>query len=298
MSGIVSLDNMHTKIKKIFNNPNINFFIIMCLILLISCYTVINTSLRFAISSFISNPVIILFGLIIVILIGFYNINIAILFLLLLFIMLFGTNIITKISNNKSIENFTDDTNNDDMNDNDDMDDMDDNDNSDDNDNTNNSNNITYKEINNNLIKKQNEDETDEKISNIKNVILGSINKYKENSDNEYKKGLLENKKIILNNEKNFNNNLNKSNNKSNKSNNKSKANSNSFSKENFKTVETRKFDPSSEEDTNLLITKEILNDMINRTEYNYESTKYLKKYLKHRIEEIVEMNKLLEDDE
>jgi hypothetical protein len=291
----VSLDNMHIKIKKIFNNPNINFFIIMCLILLISCYTVINTSLRFAISSFISNPVIILFGLIIVILIGFYNINIAILFLLLLFIMLFGTNIITKISNNKSIENFTDDTNNDDM---DDDDDMNDNDNSDNNDNTNNSNNITYKEINNNLIKKQNEDETDEKISNIKNVILGSINKYKENSDNEYKKGLLENKKIILNNEKNFNNNLNKSNNNSSKSNNKSKANSNSFSKENFKTVETRKFDPSSEEDTNLLITKEILNDMINRTEYNYESTKYLKKYLKHRIEEIVEMNKLLEDDE
>ena len=82
-------------------------------------------------------------------------------------------------------------------------------------------------------------------------------------------------------------------------SNNKSRSNiNNKSSKENFKTVDTRAFDPSKEEDTNLLITKEILTDMINRIEYNYESTKYLKKYIKHRIEEIVDMNKLLEDDD
>ena len=80
------------------------------------------------------------------------------------------------------------------------------------------------------------------------------------------------------------------------KSNSNSKNNKNT--KEDFKAINVRKFDPSNEEDTNLLITKEILQDMINRIEYNFESSKYLKKYIKHRLEEIVEMNKLLEDDE
>ena len=37
---------------------------------------------------------------------------------------------------------------------------------------------------------------------------------------------------------------------------------------------------------------------MINRINYNFESNKYLKKYIKHRIEEIVELNKLLDNDE
>ena len=67
---------------------------------------------------------------------------------------------------------------------------------------------------------------------------------------------------------------------------------------EGFHTVKTRTFDPTKEDDTNLLITKEVLQDMINRIEYDFENSKYLKKYLKHRIEEIVEMNKLLEDDD
>ena len=37
---------------------------------------------------------------------------------------------------------------------------------------------------------------------------------------------------------------------------------------------------------------------MITRIDYNYESSTYLKKYLKHRVTEIVELNKLLEDDD
>ena len=288
MPSINSFDDLHSKVKKIFNNPNINFFIIMCLIFLISCYTVINTPLRFAISSFISNPVIILFGLIIVILVGFYNINIATLILLLLFIMLFGASIFNRktgknnnnSNNNNSIENFTDDTTSED--DDDDEDDEEDDE-------------IT-KLKSKLLLKEEYDNQTEDKISSIKNVILGTVNKYKENSENELKLGMLENQKIILNNEQK----INKSN-FSNISNNSKRNNSNTnkkSSKEDFKTVEPRKFNPGKEEDTNLLITKEILTDMINRTEYNYESTKYLKKYLKHRIEEIVEMNKLLDDDD
>ena len=288
MPSINSFDDLHSKVKKIFNNPNINFFIIMCLIFLISCYTVINTPLRFAISSFISNPVIILFGLIIVILVGFYNINIATLILLLLFIMLFGASIFNRktgknnnnSNNNNSIENFTDDTTSED--DDDDEDDEEDDE-------------IT-KLKSKLLLKEEYDNQTEDKISSIKNVILGTVNKYKENSENELKLGMLENQKIILNNEQK----INKSN-FSNISNNSKRNNSNTnkkSSKEDFKTVEPRKFNPGKEEDTNLLITKEILTDMINRIEYNFESTKYLKKYIKHRIEEIVEMNKLLEDDD
>ena len=303
MPIINSVDDLHSKVKKLFNNPNINFFIIMCLILLISCYTFINTPFKFAISSFISNPAIILFVLIIVILMGFYNINIAILILLLLFIILFSTRIFNnKFKNNKeqnhknSIENFTDETN--DSNDDSDSDNDNDNDNSDsDSDNNSNSNTNTsikssstlYKGKSNKELKEEEENKTNDKISNIKNVILGTLNNYKTNSDNEYQKGLLENKQIILNNEKKINKNNN---------NNKSSLKSNKNSKEKFKTVDIRAFDPSKEEDTNLLITKEILTDMINRIEFNFESNKYLKKYLKHRIEEIVDMNKLLEDEE
>jgi len=67
--------------------------------------------------------------------------------------------------------------------------------------------------------------------------------------------------------------------------------------RENFQTIEIRALDPSNEEDTNLLITKEILQDMLNRIEYNYESNKYLRKYIKHRIEEIIEINKLADDE-
>jgi hypothetical protein len=85
--------SIHNKLHKVFNNPNINFFIIMNLVLLISCYTFINTPLKYAISSFVSNPIIILIGLILVILIGYYNINIAVLVLLLLFIILYSTTI-------------------------------------------------------------------------------------------------------------------------------------------------------------------------------------------------------------
>ena len=124
MSTLVSnFSNINNKISKLFNNPNINFFIIMMLILIISCYTLINTTLKYAISSFVSNPIIILFSLITVILISYYNINIAILVLLLLFIVLYGSTIFNSknISNNSlninnKTEGFTDDTSNDNNN--------------------------------------------------------------------------------------------------------------------------------------------------------------------------------------
>ena len=295
------INDINTKITKVFNNPNITFFIIMCLILLISCYTFINTPLRYTISSFISNPFIILFVLIFVIILGFYNINIAILLLLLLFVSLFGATIFNSNNmngnntrNRNSIENFTDGTNEEDQSDDDEEDDNDE----EEIDRFTPKNN---KKSNSEKIKEA-EEEQDGKIDSIKNVLLGTVNKLKEGPKNELQKGILENKLTIYKKEKQNNNSKN-SNSRSkftNISNSKSKGKGKSKNNkgEGFHTVKTRTFDPTKEDDTNLLITKEVLQDMINRIEYDFENSKYLKKYLKHRIEEIVEMNKLLEDDD
>ena len=287
-----SINNINSKVTKIFNNPNINFFIIMMLIFIISCYTFINTPLKYAISSFVSNPIIILFTLICVILTSYYNINIAILILLLLFITIYGSTMFytngnsNSNSNSKSknsIESFTADENDDDS-------ESESDDEEDSNDNT---NSLLNKKINE---RKQKEDESlklDEKIASIKDTILGTVNKINDSGNNDYKQSLLENKQIqFMNEQKKNKNNKNKL-----KSNRNSNSNNRSSTKEKFQTVDKRTFNPNDEEDTNLLITKEVLIDMNNRIEYNFESKKYLKKYLKHRIEEVVELNKLLDDE-
>ena len=332
-----SFDKINSNINKLFQNPNINFFIIMMLILLISCYTFINTSLKYAVSSFISNPIIILFILICVILVGYYNINIAVLILLLLFIILYSTTIFNNKTN--SVEGFSGiklKTNYDNEEDNDDNDDSDSDSDSDieeekskgngkengkgkgngngngkgngkGNDESDSENEFEdeqdkklYSQIKKSSHKKLEEDEkkNDDTVLKIKNTIMGTMNNFKDVGNSEFQKSLIENKQIQYLNEKKLNkqkftniNNINsmgKSRSRSGNKNNK---------KENFQTIDVRKFDPNKEEDTNLLITKEILQDMNNRINYNFESSKYLKKYLKHRIEEIVDMNKLLDDE-
>lgn len=290
--SITPFTSIHNKLHKVFNNPNINFFIIMNLVLLISCYTFINTSLKNSITSFISNPIIILFILILTIFIGYYNINISILIVLLLFIILYGSTQLINNNKNNTMEGFTDNTNNDE----DDDDDYD------------TSNTITKDTIEKSVNKykrksrEDNKKSREESINKFKNILLGSFNKIKNSADNEYNQGLLENKQMMYENEKQ-NNNKNNNNNKHNKNNKNKKSTTTSNvskknQKEDFKTIKERNFDPSNEEDTNFLITKEILQDMINRIDYNFESNDYLKKYLKHRLEEIVDINKLLEDSD
>ena len=292
-----SLSNINTKVSKLFNNPNINFFIIMNLVLLISCYTFINTPLKNTISSFIANPVIILFSLIIIIIVGYHNINIAILSLLLLFIILFGSTLFTNQTiknnnnkkNNNNIEGFTDDT--DDTEDTEDTEEFEDTEDTED---LNTEEKIKKSEKK--FEKKVKEDKSnsrEERISNFKDILMGSLTKITKGAENEYKKGLVENKQIMYENEKKKNENKNE-NRKGKIINNKEKGKG----KEEFQTIKPRTFDPSNEEDTNFLITKEVLQDMINRIDYNFESNEYLKKYLKHRIEEIVEVNKLVDEYE
>ena len=284
-----ALNNINTKINKIFKNPNINFFIIMNIILLISCYTFINTPLKNTISSFISNPIIVLFSLILIIIIGYHNINIAILSLLLLFVVLFGSTLNTNANaNNNNIlnkkHNMFEGFSNDDDDDDDDDDYEDD---------TKQKKLIKQeakfeKKIKENKIKSR-----EDNINSVKNVILGGINNLTSGAENEYKKGLLENKQIIYENEKK--NNIGTKKLAKNNTNIKKSSGKSSTIKDEFQTVETRAFDPTNEDDTNLLITKEVLQDMINRIEYKFETNAYLKKYLKHRIEEIVDLNKLVE---
>ena len=303
MSNTNALNNVHSKLNKIFQNPNINFFIIMNLILMISCYTFINTPLKYTISSFLANPIIILLSLILIILIGYYNINIAVLILLLLFIALYSSTLFNKtntrdanIKNTIGIEGFTDATEEDlEKSARTFTEDLDD-----DGSNDEEINNEEKEKTKAEFLKKSKEDKINSRkdtINSIKDVILGGVKKIKEGGENEHKKALLENKRMIYENEKK-NNKMNSKMNSSKKSNSGKSNKSSDSSKEEFQTIDIRAFDPSNEEDTNLIITKEILQDMLNRIKYNFESNKYLKKYLKHRIEEIVEINKLVDEDD
>jgi Ca2+/Na+ antiporter len=307
-----AITDLNTRINKLFRNPHINFFIIMLLILLITCYTLITTPIKNTISIIISNPIVILFAIIAIIIVGYFDINIAVLLLVLFFIALFGMqythsngNYLNLNLNLNTVENF------------------------DNAESTSDEEEKHISRIDNNLkIKAQNDKKTDERVNNIKSVVLSTLNKFRNQNDDDYKNAILENKKMMFQSEKQNNNKINKmqsknSNNSSGKDNfkdvtskkstpngnangktggNKSGPNkyddsNNNRSKEDFQTVKPRTFDPSNEEDTNLLITKEILQDMHNRIEFNYESNKYLKKYIKHRVEEIVDLNKLLDDE-
>lgn len=60
--------------------------------------------------------------------------------------------------------------------------------------------------------------------------------------------------------------------------------------------IQQRKFNPASQEDMNLLETMEICEDISDRIKYNYEDTKYLKRYIKEKLEEIVDLLNLVED--
>jgi MFS superfamily sulfate permease-like transporter len=261
----------------------------MNIILLITCYSFISTPIKNTISILISNPIVILFSIICIVIIGFFDINIAVLLLILFFLALFAIQNTNEFDDSANIERFTSES-------------------------TNSDDDEPISRINNNLkAKAENDKKIDERVNSIKNVVLSTINKFRNTNDSDYKKAILENKKMMYNEEK-INNKARNNNTNTNKRDNfdnvkplsttqgkakstKAKSTKAGKQSEEFQTVQPRTFDPSNEEDTNLLITKEILQDMSNRIEYNYESNKYLKKYIKHRVEEIVDLNKLIEDE-
>ena len=62
--------------------------------------------------------------------------------------------------------------------------------------------------------------------------------------------------------------------------------------------IPKRKFNIEEQEDKNLLNTKQICHDIINRITFKYEDKPYLKKYIATRVEEMVDINNLLDEDE
>jgi hypothetical protein len=298
-----SISDINNRISKLFKNQHINFLIIMILVLLISCYPLLSIKFKAIVSSILSNHIVILTAVIIILCIGYFDIAIASLMLVFFFILLFSINHVS-IKNPNDIEGFSASSN--------DIDDSQDN-LEETNDWSEHGNNITklhknieqISEMNtkkNLKIKAENDRSLDDRVKNIKDVVLGTLNKFRDSNDNDYKKALLENKQSLYQEEQENNSRIkSKKQNNTNNANNTSKKNNISNNtkrkKENFQTVEIRALDPTKEEDTNLLITKEILQDMLNRIEFNYESNKYLRKYIKHRVEEIIDVNKLAEDD-
>lgn len=291
------------RVSKLFKNQQITFFIIMFLILLITCYPLLSSTLKYTVSMLLSNPAVMVVCIILILAIGYFDIGIASLTLVLFFILLFGSaNTETNLVNLGAVEGFKTATT---TSDSDDIDLQDETETID-----RHISKITKKTISNsqnNLKKKaENDKKLDERVNNIKDVVLGTINKIRNSNNDDYKRALLENKQAMLNeeHENNFSRstsrNIIKDDGKEDfkdtniKNGKTSKAKNN---KERFQTVEIRALDPSNEDDTNLLITKEILQDMLNRIEYNYESNKYLRKYIKHRVEEIIDINKLTEDE-
>ncbi len=305
--------------SKLFKNQQINFFIIMFLILLITCYSLLSNTLKYTVSMLLSNPTVMIVCIILILAIGYFDIGIASLMLVLFFILLFGSsNTNASLGNNGTgIEGFKTTTS--------DGDDIDIPEQTDDIDGHIKKISKTLTNSQNNLKKKEEKDkQLDERVNNIKDVVLGTINNIRNSNNDDYKRAILENKQAMLYEEHEHNTTRDnnradgkedfKDNNKTNNRNqtlltntsvlgNTNKRNQSEKSKkagkgnrERFQTVEVRALDPSNEDDTNLLITKEILQDMLNRIEYNYESNKYLRKYIKHRVEEIIDINKLTDD--
>lgn len=65
----------------------------------------------------------------------------------------------------------------------------------------------------------------------------------------------------------------------------------------NARAIQQRKFNPASQEDMNLLETMEICDEVRDRIKYNYEDTKYLKRHIKEKLEEVVDLLDLVNDD-
>ena len=61
--------------------------------------------------------------------------------------------------------------------------------------------------------------------------------------------------------------------------------------------IQQRKFNPANQEDVNLLETMEIADEIRDRIKYNYEDKKYLKRYIKEKLEEVVDMLDLVQDE-
>lgn len=68
--------------------------------------------------------------------------------------------------------------------------------------------------------------------------------------------------------------------------------------KDHFVSIPLRKFNPSDKHDTNLLLVMEHCEDIKNRIKYVYEDKKYLNKYIQDKLEEIIDLLDLVQNDD
>jgi hypothetical protein len=61
--------------------------------------------------------------------------------------------------------------------------------------------------------------------------------------------------------------------------------------------IQQRRFNPGSQADVHLLQSMEIFDDIKDRIKYDYEGPKYLKRYIRERLEEVVDMLDLVSDE-
>lgn len=266
-------------INRLLNNSKLNYFLILTLVLFIGCYHLLNRNIRTSITNFVTLPVILILCMTSILVIGYNNITLGLLMTASLFIVLYPLdNVMPEQTNNiRLTEGFT-----------------------------NNNNNKRQKAK---YIKTSGDrQQTVDKFKNyFRDIFDEAINEEKEEMEDMIKENLL----TKLENERN-NNNRDDSFNDVNSKKSKIKESMTDVIKNNtpnvsrkvkksnqsFQTIKVRKFDPTSDEDTNLLITKEILEDIINRITYQYESSDYLKRYISTRLQEIIKLNNLLNLDE
>jgi len=284
MSSNINLNTIKKiNINRLLNNSKLNYFLILILALFIGCYHLLNKNVRNGITNFVTMPLILVTFMIIILSIGYHNITLGLLMVTTLFIILYPLDSIlpSKTTNNIS-EGFVN------------------------------------KKLNaSNKRYKDRENDRHKTIGKFKNYLRDIFDEALDEEKEEMEDLIKENLQIKLEQERSNNNksenndediaNTNSSKTKTNKIKESMSDvinNSNMSSKSNNKiqTIKVRNFDPTNDEDTNLLITKEILEDVINRITFQYESNDYLKRYISTRLQEIVRLNGLLnldgDDDE
>lgn len=248
---------------KILNDKNFIYLSIIIITIFLIGYNLLTSHTKYLIHYWITQPLVLIPIIIIIIIIGKINIWISLYLItaLSLVILSFPNFSIFK-NNNNTLETFTEKSdNNEDNKDNEDDEDDED---------------PKEKE------RKKKEANQQYYINGIKSIFTSKLKDTEKYQNSELQKGIIENKKKILNRVKKIN-----------------QKNKNNITEKNSqdKIIKKRLFNPNKEEDTNMLITKEILLDMSNRIDYDYENMKYLKRYLRSRIEEIIETNNLLDEE-
>lgn len=271
MDSVLSVDHS-LNLKRIFNNPKLNFFIIANLVLFIGCYNLLSNDVKNGISTFISYPIVLFFAISICLFVGNYNMMLAIILVVALFIILYPSLEPQEADNEEVVEGFS-------------------------------GSKTTYSSRK----KEREEEEADrerrenfnkETSKNMKNNFSSIYEELREEYEDDVKQGMKENLRNMLSVKKQENmKNIKKTKKESFSDELETNYRVKNRTREQYRTVKRRKFNPNDEDDANFLICKEILKDLLNRLTYEYESKDYLKKYVEHRIEEMVDLFHFVDDD-